>query len=85
MRLGEGKDAVELLAQLEEMETKSISLDNGQTYVTASETMPEINMRNLWDSVMELMDDETREAVAQERHDDQETGISLTVFCKTFL
>lgn len=51
--------------------TKSISLDNGHTYLTAAEAMPEITARNLWDAVVELMDDDTRETVASEGHDDE--------------
>lgn len=50
---------------------KSISLDNGHTYLTAAEAMPEIIARNLWDAVVELMDDDTRETVASEGHDDE--------------
>lgn len=40
-----------------------ISLDNGRTWKTASEAMSEINERNLWDSIVNMMDDEIREAV----------------------
>lgn len=50
---------------------KSISLDNGHTYLTAAEAMPEITVRNLWETVVELMDDDTRETVASEGHDDE--------------
>lgn len=42
---------------------KEISLDNGMTYMTAEEAMAEINARNLWDVVVQMMDDETRERV----------------------
>lgn len=42
---------------------KEISLDNGITYMTAEEAMAEINARNLWDVVVQMMDDETRERV----------------------
>jgi len=42
---------------------KQISLDNGRSYMTAQEAMPEITERNLWDAVVNLMDDDTREAV----------------------
>ena len=45
---------------------KQISLDNGRTYTTAAEAMPEITERNLWDAVVNLMDDDTREAVHAE-------------------
>lgn len=41
-----------------------ISLDNGRTYLTAEEAMPEIIERNLWDMIVNLMDDDVREAVA---------------------
>ena len=40
-----------------------ISLDNGSTWMTAAEAMDEINERNLWDAIVEMMDDEIREAV----------------------
>lgn len=40
-----------------------ISLDNGRTWMTADEAMDEINERNLWDTIVEMMDDEIREAV----------------------
>ena len=43
-----------------------ISLDNGHNYMTAAEAMPEITERNLWDAVVNLMDDSTREAVHAE-------------------
>lgn len=43
---------------------KYISLDNGHTYQTAEQAMPEIDNRNLWDVVVNAMDDDTREAVA---------------------
>lgn len=45
---------------------KYISLDNGRTYLTAEEAMPEIIERNLWDFIVNMMDDEIRESV----HDD---------------
>lgn len=41
-----------------------ISLDNGRTWMTAAEAMDEINERNLWDAIVEMMDDEIREAVS---------------------
>ena len=40
-----------------------ISLNNGRTWMTADEAMEEINARNLRDAVVDMMDDETREAV----------------------
>lgn len=43
---------------------KHISIDNGRTYQTAERAMPEIDNRNLWDVVVNAMDDDTREAVA---------------------
>ncbi len=43
-----------------------ISLDNGHTYMTAQEAMPEITDNNLWDAVANMMDDDTREAVHNE-------------------
>ena len=42
---------------------KSISLDNGSTWLSAEEAANEITRRNLWDQVYALMDDETRELV----------------------
>lgn len=42
---------------------KLISLDNGHTYLTAEEAMPEIIEYNLWDAVVMMMDDEIREEV----------------------
>ena len=43
-----------------------ISLDNGHTYMTATEAMPEITANNLWDAVVNVMDDDIREAVHNE-------------------
>lgn len=40
-----------------------ISLDNGRTWITAEEAMDEINERNLWDVIVNMMDDDIREAV----------------------
>lgn len=40
-----------------------ISLDNGYSFMTAAEAMPEIRERNMWDTVVWYMDDETREAI----------------------
>lgn len=40
---------------------KDISLNNGRTYMTAEEAMPEILERGLWDSVVNAMDPEIRE------------------------
>ena len=45
---------------------KKISLDNGVTFMDATEAMREINENNLWDVVVNLMDDDTRERVAYE-------------------
>jgi hypothetical protein len=42
---------------------KQISLNNGHSYMTAQEAMPEITRRNMWDVVVNMMDDDTREAV----------------------
>lgn len=41
-----------------------ISLDNGHTFMTAHEAMPAIKERNLWDTIVEMMDSETRESIA---------------------
>ena len=51
---------------LNEEGMKYISLDNGNTYLTADEAMQEITDRNLWEQVVELMDDDTREQVHAE-------------------
>lgn len=40
-----------------------ISLDNGRTYMSAEEAMPEILGRGIWEVVVSMMDDETRENV----------------------
>lgn len=40
-----------------------ISLDNGHTWISAEEAMPEITERNLWDAIVDLMDDDVREDV----------------------
>ena len=40
-----------------------ISLDNGRTWMTAEEAIDEINERNLWDVIVNMMDDDIREAV----------------------
>lgn len=45
---------------------KKISLDNGRTYITADEAMPEINKRRMWSVVVQMMDDDTRERVHRE-------------------
>lgn len=45
---------------------KQISLDNGRSYMTAQEAMPEIADRNLWGAIVNVMDDDTREAVHAE-------------------
>lgn len=48
------------------LRAKSISLDNGRTFVDSAEAMPEITARNLWEAVVATMDDATREYVARE-------------------
>ena len=45
---------------------KHISIDNGNSYMTAQEAMPEITSRNMWDVVVNMMDDDTREKVHSE-------------------
>ena len=45
---------------------KEISLDNGRNYMTAEEAIDEIMENNLWEQVILLMDDDTREAVHRE-------------------
>lgn len=48
------------------LRAKTISLDNGHTFVDSAEAMPEIVARNLWEAVVAAMDDATREHVARE-------------------
>ena len=43
-----------------------ISLNNGNSYMDASSAMPMIEERHLWEAVVNLMDDETREQVHTE-------------------
>jgi hypothetical protein len=43
-----------------------ISINNGHSYMTAAEAMPEIAANNLWDAVVNVMDDDIREAVHNE-------------------
>ena len=40
-----------------------ISLDNGHTWMSASEAMNEISERGLWEAVVNMMDDEIRNSV----------------------
>lgn len=40
-----------------------ISLDNGNTWLTAEEAISEIQERRLWDAIVEMMDDDIRERV----------------------
>lgn len=47
----------------ERFQAHEISLDNGTNYLTADEAMPIIDDRGLWETVVESMDAETREAV----------------------
>lgn len=67
--------AVELAEEAEEggaeqdtptHEPKEISLDNGLTFASAHTAMPEIMRHNLWDALVNLMDDDTRERVHTE-------------------
>ena len=44
-------------------EPREISLDNGLTFTSAHDAMPEILRLNLWDAIVNLMDDEVRERV----------------------
>lgn len=50
----------------DDLPDNEISLDNGNTFLTAHEAMQEIKERNLWDAIVELMDDDTREQVNAE-------------------
>lgn len=40
-----------------------ISLDNGNTWLTAEEAISEIQERGLWDAIVEMMDDDIRERI----------------------
>lgn len=51
---------------VEDKSMKQISLDNGRSYIDVSEAMTEIMDRNLWETVVNLMDDAVREAVADD-------------------
>lgn len=46
--------------------SKEISIDNGMTFQNAEEAMPEIMARALWDVVVSMMVDDTREQVHSE-------------------
>lgn len=48
------------------MTTKMISLDNGHSYMTAADAAPEISNCDLWDTIVNMMDDDTREIVHAE-------------------
>lgn len=45
---------------------KLVSINNGKTFETAAEAMAEIMERGLWDALVNVMDDDTREEVAAE-------------------
>lgn len=45
---------------------KQISLNNGRSYMDASEAMAEIMENDLWETVVNLMEDDIREAVADD-------------------
>lgn len=45
---------------------KQISLNNGRSYMDVDEAMTEIMERSLWETVVSLMDDGIREAVADD-------------------
>ena len=47
-------------------EPREISLDNGRTFTSAHDAMPEILRLNLWDALVNLMDDDIRERVHTE-------------------
>lgn len=47
-------------------EPREISLDNGLTFTSAHDAMPEILRLNLWDAIVNLMDDDIRERVYTE-------------------
>lgn len=45
---------------------KQISLNNGCSYMALDEAMAEIMANDLWETVVNLMDDDIREAVADD-------------------
>ena len=53
-------------AEKENTMSREISLNNGLTFMSAHEAMPEIIERDLWDAVANFMDDEIRERVHAE-------------------
>jgi hypothetical protein len=54
------------LSDLLDTDPAEISLNNGGLYMDADEAVPIIKERNLWDAVVQMMDDETREKVHDE-------------------
>lgn len=62
-----GTPVNELMEQLIEIEIHRISIDNGASYVTPEEAVAGMS----WDAIVNLMDDDTRETVAQEGYDDE--------------
>ena len=46
-----------------ELDNGYISLDNGVTFMTAADAIPEIEENDLWDIVFEMMDEDTRDGV----------------------
>lgn len=42
---------------------QKISLDNGRTFLAPADAMQEIASRNLWETVVSMMDDSIRESV----------------------
>ena len=43
-----------------------VSIDNGRKYLDATEAIPQIVERNLWDALVNVMDDSIREDVTAE-------------------
>ena len=67
-----GTTVDELLPQLIETEIHRISIDNGAHYVTPEEAVKGM----AWEVIVNYMDDDTREAVAQEGYDDEVTFLA---------
>ena len=57
---------MDLRKRKKEWEDNMISLDNGNTWLTAEEAMPEIQEKGLWDAIVAMMDDEVRESEARD-------------------
>lgn len=60
------KPVADVLGQLIPLAPKQISLDNGNSYMTTAEAIPEILRRNLWETVVSFMDADLAEQIHTE-------------------